>query len=161
MACGGWCVCGTITSMANKTSVKDPSIQKLLERRSNALEGIEKATKKLEAIESRIGRWLVQHLGEIYENWSPHVGDQAVRIVFRGEKPGVSMLRVLEIHGRTISVADNLDSRWRIRVDLEQIQRHMPGEDEEDRIIEIIVPPDAYDQEVRHWLGIRKSARTL
>jgi hypothetical protein len=70
----------------------------------------------------------------------------------------------MEVHGRRISFAEGVESRWRISLDLEHFQRHLPDPDDDDSdptVIEIIVPPDAYDEKVRHWLGLRKRADEL
>ncbi len=150
--------------MATESTAQDSEIRELLKRRKDAIEELEKASKGLRTVESRIGRWLVQHLGGIYASWSPQVGDRAVRIVFSGEKPSASLLLVREVYGKTITLAADLNSKWRIRLDLEHFQRHLPDEDDDDedrQFLEIIVPTDAYDDEVRHWLGLRKSAREL
>jgi len=146
--------------MGNQTKTKNDGIRELLERQDEAADDIKKAIKKLRKVERAIRQWIGDHVGPIYDNWMPNVGDVAVYIIMSDASKNAYRLRVHERRGKYVVFTEEDNPHARVRFDLEHYEKYFSGEGDGESV-ELIVPSAAYDQEVRHWFGLQKKAHEL
>ncbi len=148
-------MCGMVVAMGNQTNKKNDAIRELLERYDEAADNIKKATKKLREVEGAIRQWIGDHVGPIYDNWTPKVGDVAVYIVMSEASRYAYRLRVHELRGRYVVFTEEDNPDVRVRFDLEHYEKYFAAEGHSESV-ELIVPSAVYDQEVRHWFGLQE-----
>ncbi len=144
--------------MYDNTSTNE--MREWIDQRSKAVENIHHAFEKLRKIEGILRRQLGEHVGRFYENWSPKVGDVAVYIKLIDDHECATRVLVKQVRGKCIVFVEEDNDRARIHFDLEHYRDCFSEECDSERV-ELVVPAAAYDEEVRHWFGMRKETNQL
>jgi hypothetical protein len=125
-------------------------IRSLLEVRHTAVSCLKKAYQTINTTDRDILEIFAVRLGTTYEQWMPVLREQVVYVTFPDGTPRVTRLEVVDLRERFVIFGEERRTSWRLRLDLDH---PFAGEDDEP-VLEMVVPVAVYNAKVRHWLDL-------